>query len=185
MPAKRWTPTECAAALRITDRHLRRLVADQVLAQHPAGGFDPVATCLAFIAHLQKDEDTKSARRELMQVEAQRKRIAMRRHLGELVTRDELTAFGTDIWVRTLGAWNASTSYLYYGLAGHVDEMTQRVIAGKAADGGLYEMNRLRADLEVKLKDMRRDLRDEERVEQLLSELAASQEPVEQADGET
>ena len=180
MPAKRWSPTECAAALRISDRHLRRLVADQVLAQTPTG-FDPVDTCLRFVQHLQKDEDTKSARRELMLVEAQRKRMQMRKHVGELVTRDELTEFGTDIWVRVLGCWNASTSHLYYGLAGLVDEMAQRAIAGKVADYGMAELHRLRDDLEAKLKDMRRDLKDEERVERLLADLAKQSGDAEEA----
>ena len=171
MPAKRWSPSECAAALRISDRHVRRLVVDQVLAPTPAG-FDPVDTCLRFIQHLQKDEDTKSARRELMQVEAQRKRLTMRKHVGEMATRDELTGFSTDIWARTLGAWNCCMSHLYYGLAGHVDEKTQRAVASTVASYGLAELHRLRDDLEAKLKDMRRDLKDEGRVEQLLFELA-------------
>jgi hypothetical protein len=77
------------------------------------------------------------------------------------------------VWGRALGAWNVCISYLFYVLRERLGDETQaRVICGEAADAGLHEMHRLREDLAAKLRDLRRDLRDDDRVEKIMAELA-------------
>ena len=174
MTRKRWTPTEAAHALFISDRHLRRLVSEHVLTPDKTGGFDPIPTMQGFIRHRQKDSAAKQARTALTEVETMRKRLLTRRQLGETVTIAELRDFvSAGVWGRALGAWNVCCSYLFYALRERLGDETQaRVIASEAADAGLHEMHRLRDDLAAKLRDLRRDLRDDARIEGLMAELA-------------
>jgi hypothetical protein len=176
MTRKRWSPTEAAHALSISDRHLRRLVSEGVLTPDKAGGFDPIPTLQAYLRHVTKDADGKAARTALARVETIRKRLLTRRQVGEMITREELTEFATDIWVRTLGAWNAAAAHLFHALTGVVDQREQYRIASLADDAGKSEINRLRDDLEARLKGLRRDLRDDDRIERLLVELATNAE---------
>ena len=179
MTKKRWTPTEAARELGITDRHLRRLAADGVVVDK-GGGFDPLPTLQGYLRHVTKDQAGRQARTELAQVETIRKKLLTRRQLGETMTHHEVREFvSQEIWVRHLSAWSKGCSYLYYVMRETFDgdDKRARVVTSQVADAVQHELNRLRDDLEQKLRDLRRDLRDDRRIDQLMNELSGDGTP--------
>ena len=89
MRKKRWGAPEIAELCGVSERHIHRLVGQGVLPGAGPDGFDPVAVAGAFIRHIGKDGESRQARVELAKVEAARKRLQLRRHLGHLFSPDE------------------------------------------------------------------------------------------------
>jgi hypothetical protein len=182
MATKTWSQSEAAEALRISTRHVRNLTSDGVLPVRRDGRYDPLPTALAYLAHTQKDAAGKQARTELAQVEAARKRLLMRKHLGQLLTMDEHAELDTELWA---AHWQVNTlcgAYYYHALSGVVDPQTQLRIAGEAEALSKAELVQLRDRWAAKLKDRRVSLHDGDRIDRLLTELAtADPEPADDA----
>lgn len=175
MAARRWNQTEAAAGLRISDRHLRRLVTDRVLTPDDAGKFDPIPTLQTFITYLQRDEQHKAARRELLLIDAQRKRLALRRSLGEMVTATERAERDADLWSAVWSVWAVAAASFYYEVRSipSLPDLDALAIANRADQAGKSELIAMRKLWEQSLKDQRVQLRDDGRIERLLSDLAS------------
>jgi len=167
-----WSATETAEALNISDRNLRRLVTDRVLTHAKGGGFDPIPTCKAFIRHLTRDQDGKTARNELAKVQAARTRLTMQRQLGKLATHEELADLGDEFLTALWGAWTLAAAWFYRGLQGVVDRDTQLRIATEADECGKGEIRRLVDRWGVRLKGATVALTDPERIERLMTRLS-------------
>ena len=180
MTKRAWTPTETAAALGISDRHVRRLVSEHVLTPGKAG-FDPIPTLQAYLKHVTKDGEGRRARTELAQVETMRKRLLTRRHLGDMLTAKERATLDDALFEGTWSAWQlaAATFFAELGAIVGLDHRERLRIANVADQAGKAELIRFRDSWRDQQKDVRAYLRDEERIERLVGELSATGERAE------
>jgi hypothetical protein len=173
MTKRAWSATETAAALGISDRHLRRLIGEHVLAPGKAG-FDPIPTLQAFIRHLQRDSEAKRARAALAEVEAKRKALQLRRQLGQLVTLDELRDLAGELWSGIWSAWqiSAATFYAHVGMVPGVDSRERLRISNICDQTGKAELIALRERWEAKLRGEKLSLQDQDRIDALIGTLS-------------
>lgn len=185
MPSK-WTQTEAAEHLHISTRQVRNLVTEGVLVPRADGSFDPLSAALAYLGHTQKDAAGKAARTALAQVETRRKELQVRRHLGQLVTLDELGRLSEDLWAGVWNAWNLATAN-FHAQVSHlrgISEADVRRIAGSCDQLGKGELVALRERWAAKLRGERVALHDDRRIEALLAQLADGADDAGDADAE-
>lgn len=171
MATKRRSTTEIASFLGITERHVRRLVVDGVLADD-GGGFDLLDTAKRYIAYVSKDHEGRKARAESARVEAMARRLKIEQHLGRLISTKELRGLGDELWGGVLQVWNLCASHLYHGLSGHIDERERLRVVGEIDQTAKAELHLLRERFAERLKGAKVELEDAGRIEREMARLA-------------
>lgn len=170
MATKRRSTTEIASFLGITERHVRRLVVDGVLADD-GDGFDLLDTAKRYIAYVSKDYEGRKARAESARVEAMARRLKIEQHLGRLISTKELRGLGDELWSGVWQTWNLVASHLFHGLAGTDDHERLRVV-GAIDQTAKAELHLLRERFAERLKGVKVELEDAERIEREMARLA-------------